>query len=89
MKAQRDTTRGVCFIAAMFATSANAECPQNLPTQLLEDCIVIEGSGSSFPHPDYAHMAAYKAWLAKQAPSVQPAAGSSSTIAGSTDAMSK
>lgn len=52
MKAQRYATPGICLIAAMFATSANAECPQNLPTQLFKDCIVIENPGSNFPHPD-------------------------------------
>jgi len=57
---------GVCTIAA--SNLLMADCPRNMPEQLLEDCIVYEGSGSSFPTSDYAHMDEYRKWLKKQLP---------------------
>lgn len=59
----------ILFISAstaMAAGGANASCPIDMPTQFLEDCIVVEGSGASFPHPTYAYMKQYKAWLAEK-----------------------
>ena len=43
---------------------ALANCPGSMPEQLLNDCIVYEGAGSSFPTSDYAHMDLYQ-WLLK------------------------
>ena len=47
---------------------ALANCPGSMPEQLLNDCIVYEGAGSSFPTSDYAHMAQYHDWLKTQQP---------------------
>ena len=43
-------------------------CPGSMPEQLLNDCIVYEGAGSSFSTSDYAHMAQYHDWLKRQQP---------------------
>lgn len=53
--------------AALVAGCANAACPGDLPLQMLEDCIVVEGSGDSFPNPDYAYMKQYQEWRAAKA----------------------
>jgi len=42
---------------------AIADCPLSMPEQLLVDCIVYEGAGSSFPSSDYAYMGQYQDWL--------------------------
>ena len=43
-----------------------ANCPGSMPEQLLEDCIVYEGAGYSFPTSDYAHMDQYQEWMKTQ-----------------------
>jgi len=43
-----------------------ADCPDTMPSQLLQDCIVYEGAGSTFPTEDYAHMDSYDDWLKEQ-----------------------
>ena len=53
-------------ITASGLVSAN--CPGSMPEQLLNDCIVYEGAGSSFPTSDYAHMDQYHDWLKTQQP---------------------
>ncbi len=59
---------------AVFTTGgASASCADDLPPKLLEDCIVVEGSGSPFPNVSYAHMDQYKAWLAAKYPQTVPA----------------
>lgn len=58
-----------------LAGLAQADCPADMPTQLLDDCIVVEASGSSFPNPTYAYKADYEAWLAQRVQQTQPAAG--------------
>ena len=54
----------------VFTTAASglalADCPNSMPEQLLEDCIVSEGAGNSFPPSDYAHMDQYQAWIKTQ-----------------------
>jgi len=50
--------------AVLAVGGANASCPVDMPVQLLEDCIVVEGSGSSFPNETYDNMGLYKEWLA-------------------------
>ena len=45
---------------------ALANCPGAMPEQLMEDCIVYEGAGSSFPTSDYAHMEQYQDWMKTQ-----------------------
>jgi len=47
---------------------ALANCPGSMPEQLLNDCIVYEGAGSSFPTSDYAYMDHYQDWLNTQRP---------------------
>ena len=55
------------FVSAITASGlALADCPNTMPEQLLNDCIVFEGAGSSFPTSDYAHMDQYKDWLSTQ-----------------------
>jgi len=51
-------------ITASGLVSAN--CPGSMPEQLLNDCIVYEGAGSSFPTSDYAHMEQYQDWMKTQ-----------------------
>ena len=47
--------------------TAFATCPNTMPLELLTDCIVYEGDGSSsFPSSDYAYMGRYQDWLATQ-----------------------
>jgi hypothetical protein len=54
----------LCGIAS--GSLALADCPDTMPSQLLQDCIVYEGAGSTFPTEDYAHMDLYNEWLRKQ-----------------------
>ena len=60
---------------------ALADCPNTMPSRLLQDCIVHEsaGSGPSFPTVDYPRMDLYTDWLKEQQPTVknQPAKKSS------------
>jgi hypothetical protein len=51
---------------------AVVDCPHNMPTQLLQDCLLYEIEGESFPADDYAHMDEYQAWLKTQKPETQP-----------------
>jgi hypothetical protein len=64
-----------------FVTSglAVADCPDSMPGQLLNDCIVYEGAGSSFPTSDYAHMDQYQDWLKTQQPEQPNALAKSDT----------
>jgi len=57
---------GTFVFAITAGGSAVANCPGSMPQQLLEDCIVYEGAGSSFPTDDYAHMDVYNSWLKEQ-----------------------
>lgn len=71
-------TLGLLALSATLSASANANCPSNLPDQFMQDCITVEGSGDSFPHPTYAYKKEYQAWVASQAAAVQevqPASG--------------
>jgi hypothetical protein len=55
------------FVSAITASGlALADCPENMPLQLLQDCIVYEGAGSNFPSDDYAYLNLYNDWLAEQ-----------------------
>jgi hypothetical protein len=45
-----------------------AGCPNTMPVKLLEDCIVYENAGHSFPPSDYVYMAMYKDWFIEQQP---------------------
>ena len=59
----------VCLFVFMVTAggAAFATCPNTMPLELLTDCIVYEGDGSSnFPTSDYAYMDRYQAWLKTQ-----------------------
>lgn len=43
-----------------------ADCPNSMPQQLLQDCIVYEGAGATFPSSDYAYMDEYIQWINAQ-----------------------
>ncbi len=63
MKRMRHAQVGI-FVYAITASGLTlATCPPSMPEQLLEDCIVYQGAGSSFPTSDYAHMDQYQTWL--------------------------
>jgi hypothetical protein len=47
---------GLFVITTIASGLALANCPDSMPVQLLVDCIVYEGAGSSFPTSDYARM---------------------------------
>ena len=57
-------------ILFIFTTAVSglaiADCPNKLPVQLLEDCLVYEGAGYSFPPDDYVNMDMYQNWVATQ-----------------------
>jgi hypothetical protein len=56
---------------------AVADCPHNLPTQLLKDCLIYDSEEESFPSDDYAHMDEYQTWLKTQKPATPEAAPTS------------
>ena len=59
----------VLFLLTITASGlALGECPKSMPEQLLEDCIVYEGAGDTFPTSDYAYMDQYQNWLKTQQP---------------------
>jgi hypothetical protein len=61
------THNRIFFICAIgMSNVVIADCPDTMPGQLLEDCIVAEGSGSTFPNSTYAHMDEYQEWLKTQ-----------------------
>jgi hypothetical protein len=62
---------GVLLGGMVTSGTALADCPSDMPTQLLEDCIVYEGAGTSFPSSDYAHMDLYQEWLKTRASSLE------------------
>ncbi|VAW82878.1 hypothetical protein MNBD_GAMMA13-1394 [hydrothermal vent metagenome] len=55
------------------AGGVSAVCPDDLTPQLLEDCIVVEGSGSVFPNASYANIAQYREWRATKYPQIAQA----------------
>ena len=60
-------TQIAIFVTAITASGlALADCPETMPMQLLQDCIVYEGAGSNFPSDDYAYLDKYNEWLAEQ-----------------------
>ena len=69
---------GLFLCGVVTSSLAMADCPNTLPEQLLEDCVVYEGAGASFPTSDYAHMDLYNNWLKTQQPA-QPNALARST----------
>ena len=58
---------GGMFLCGIVANSlAVADCINTMPEKLMEDCIVYEGAGTSFPPSDYAHMHQYQDWMKTQ-----------------------
>jgi hypothetical protein len=68
----KHTAVGLFFFTMTAGGVVLADCPHNLPTQLLEDCLIYNSEGESFPASDYAHMDQYQAWLKTQQPKSQP-----------------
>jgi hypothetical protein len=57
------------FLLTITASGLAAKnCPDNLPVQLLEDCLIYDSEGEFFPAGDYAYMAQYQEWLKTQQP---------------------
>jgi len=55
------------FVFAITASGlALADCPNTMPSELLQDCITYEGAGSTFPTQDYANMDLYNKWVKTQ-----------------------
>ena len=54
---------GLLVVALTASGLSLADCPKTMPLQLLEDCIVNENAGHSFPPSDYGHMDLYREWL--------------------------
>lgn len=76
MKTMKRAQIGI-FVSAITASGlALADCPQEMPLQLLQDCIVYEGAGSNFPSDDYAYLDMYNKWLAGQRKMIVKKAGS-------------
>jgi len=63
---------GVYVFTLVSGGVALADCPRSMPTQLLEDCLIYDSEGETFPADDYAHMDEYQAWIKTQAPESQP-----------------
>ena len=57
---------GLLVLAITGSSVSFADCPNTMPQQLLQDCIVNENAGASFPPGDYAYMNLYKQWLKTQ-----------------------
>jgi hypothetical protein len=68
MKRMTSAQVGAFILTITSSGFALANCPGSMPLQLQEDCIVVEGSGSSFPNSTYANMDQYQAWLKTQQP---------------------
>jgi len=63
MKMPKHAEAGLFLFAITTSGLSLADCPGAMPEQLLVDCIVYEGSGSTFPSSDYAYMGLYNTWL--------------------------
>ena len=57
---------GLFLCGIVSGSVALADCPNTMPSQLLQDCITYEGAGSTFPTSDYAHKDLYNVWLKEQ-----------------------
>ena len=68
MESIKHAQAGLLLVAITARGLVLATCPGSMPEQLLEDCIVYEGAGASFPTSDYAHMDQYQVWLKTQQP---------------------
>ncbi len=66
MKMTKQAEVGLFIFTITASGLAMADCQNAMPQQLLEDCIVYEGAGTSFPTSDYAHIDLYTNWMAAQ-----------------------
>jgi len=58
--------QGIFLFAITASGLVLADCLDTMPSQLLQDCIVYEGAGSTFPTEDYAQLDLYNEWSRKQ-----------------------
>ena len=72
MKRMKHAAGSLLLLMITASGLALADCPGNLPTQLLEDCLIYDSEGESFPADDYAHMDEYQAWLKAHPQQSQP-----------------
>ena len=63
---KKDVRVGLFLCGIVASNLALADCPSTMPSRLLQDCIVYEGAGSTFPTGDYAHMELYNDWSRTQ-----------------------
>ena len=61
----------ICIFTMASGGVVLADCPINLPEKLLEDCLIYDSEGETFPADDYAYMDEYQAWLMTQQPEAQ------------------
>lgn len=54
-------------VSVASADSAFTVCSADMPLQIRQDCIVVEGAGATFPHETYAYKREYNEWLASKA----------------------
>ena len=66
MKRMTNAQIGAFVLTITSSGFSLANCPGSMPEQLLEDCIVYEGAGTSFPTSDYAHRGQYQDWMKTQ-----------------------
>ena len=68
METMKHAQVGLFVFTITASGSMLADCPDTMPSRLLQDCVVYEsaGSGPSFPAGDYAHMNLYNDWLKEQ-----------------------
>jgi len=66
MKMTKQAEVGLFIFTITASGLAMADCPNAMPEQLLQDCIVYEGAGYSFPPADYMNMDIYQNWVAAQ-----------------------
>lgn len=70
MKTIASTVLLVSTLMSVSVASADATtsaCSDDMPLQLRQDCIVVEGAGAQFPDETYAYLREYNEWLAAKA----------------------
>jgi len=72
METMKHVQAGLFLFAITVSGLTLAKCPESMPVKLLEDCIVYEGAGDSFPTSDYAYMGQYQDWINTQQPPAIP-----------------
>jgi hypothetical protein len=64
MKMTKQAKVGLFIFTITASGLAMADCPNAMPVQLLQDCIVNENAGHSFPPSGYVNMDTYQNWVA-------------------------